>query len=48
MEALIRGDHGVLIGLLDNRPGATPLSEVVGKTKPLNLDLLDMTEMLSK
>jgi len=47
-EALVRGDHGVLIGLLDNRPGMTPLREVVGKTKPLNLDLLDMAEMLSK
>jgi 6-phosphofructokinase 1 len=48
MEALVKGDHGVLIGLLDNRPGMTPLRDVVGKIKPLNLDLLDMTEMLSK
>jgi 6-phosphofructokinase 1 len=48
MEALVRGDHGVLIGLLDNRPGMTPLKDVVGKNKPLDLGLLDMAQMLSK
>jgi len=48
MEALVRGDHGVLIGLLDNRPGMTLLKDVVGKNKPLDLGLLDMAQMLSK
>jgi 6-phosphofructokinase 1 len=48
MEALIRGDHGVLIGLLENRTGITPLADVVGKNKPLDLSLLDMAQMLSK
>ena len=27
METLVRGEHGVLVGLLDNRAGTTPLSE---------------------
>jgi 6-phosphofructokinase 1 len=48
METLARGEHGVLVGLLDNRPGTTPLSDVVGRTKPLDLKMLDMAEMLSK
>ncbi|HVQ62879.1 MAG TPA: ATP-dependent 6-phosphofructokinase [Terriglobia bacterium] len=48
METLVRGEHGVLVGLMDNRPGTTPLSEVVGKNKPLDLGLLEMAGMLSK
>jgi 6-phosphofructokinase 1 len=48
METLIRGEHGVLVGLQDNRPGTTPLNDVVGREKPLDLGLLDMAEMLSK
>jgi 6-phosphofructokinase 1 len=48
MEALIRGEHGVLVGLLDNRAGTTPLSDVVGRDKPLDLGLLDMAGMLSR
>jgi len=48
VEALVRGEHGVLIGLLDNRPGTTPLTEVVGRARPLDLGLLDMAGMLSR
>jgi 6-phosphofructokinase 1 len=48
METLVRGEHGVLVGLQDNRAGTTPLNDVVGREKPLDLGLLDMTEMLSK
>jgi 6-phosphofructokinase 1 len=48
MEALVRGEHGVLVGLLDNRPGLTPLHDVVDRIKPLDLGLLDITEMLAK
>jgi 6-phosphofructokinase 1 len=48
METLVRGEHGVLVGLLDNRSGTTPLSDVVGRNKPLDLGLLDMAEMLSR
>jgi len=48
METLNRGEHGVLVGLLDNHAGTTPLSEVVGRDKPLDLRLLEMAGMLSK
>jgi 6-phosphofructokinase 1 len=48
METLVRGDHGVLVGLLDNHPGTTPLSDVVGRDKSLDLGLLDMAGMLSR
>lgn len=47
-EALVRGEHGVLVGLLDNRPGITPLSDVVDRNKPLDLGLLDIAEMLAR
>jgi 6-phosphofructokinase 1 len=48
METLVRGEHGVLVGLLDNHAGQTPLREVVGRDKTLDLGLLDMAAMLSK
>jgi len=48
MEALARGEHGVLVGLLDNRPGLTPLDDVVDRTKPIDLGLLDIAEMLAR
>lgn len=48
IEVLHRGEHGVLVGLLDNRVKTTALSEVVIQTKPLDLSLLDMAGMLSK
>ena len=48
VEALVRGEHGVLVGLADNRTGTTPLSDVVGRNKTLDLGLLDMAGMLSR
>lgn len=48
METLVRGEHGVLVGLLDNHARTTPLSDVVGRNKPLDLGLLDMAGMLSQ
>jgi 6-phosphofructokinase 1 len=48
MEVLVRGEHGVLVGLLDNKAGTTTLDEVAGREKPVDLSLLDMAEMLSK
>jgi 6-phosphofructokinase 1 len=48
IEVLNRGEHGVLVGLQDNRLRATPLAEVVNQVKPLDLGLLDMAGMLSR
>jgi len=48
MEVLARGEHGVLVGLVDNQFRTTPLTEVVDRPKPLDLGLLDMASMLAK
>jgi len=45
---LDRGEHGVLVGLLDGRISATPLPEVVGRTKPLDLELLNLARTLAR
>jgi len=47
IQALVRGEHGVLVGWVDSRVQTTPLRDVVGRTKLLDLSLLDMGEMLS-
>jgi 6-phosphofructokinase 1 len=47
-DALARGETNVLVGLLDNKVRTTPLDDVVGREKPLDLSLLDMAEVLSK
>lgn len=48
IETLVRGEHGVLVGLQDNKTRTTLLSDVVGRNKALDLGLLDMAGMLSK
>ena len=48
VEHLDRGEHGVLVGLLDGRISATPLPEVVGRTKPLDLELLNLARTLAR
>ena len=48
VDVLVRGEHGVLVGLLDNLPGTTPLNEVVDRTKPVDLKMLDMAGILAK
>ncbi len=47
IDALLKGQTGVLVGLLDDRVGTTPLGTVVDTCKPLNLELLDLAAVLS-
>jgi len=47
-EHMARGQHGRLIGLLHGQATATPLGEVVGKTKPLDLRLLELARVLAR
>ena len=47
-DCLARGEHGVLIGLLQGRIAVTPLSEVVSKKKPLDLSLWRMAQVLAR
>lgn len=48
VELLVEGKHGVLSGWIDGHCRATPLSEVAGKVKQLDLSLLDMAGFLSR
>lgn len=47
-DCLARGEHGVLIGLLQGKIAVTPLSEVVSKKKPLDLSLWKMAQVLAR
>lgn len=46
-EHLARGEHGVLMGLLEGEIAATPLAEVVANQKPLDLRLLELAQVLA-
>jgi 6-phosphofructokinase 1 len=47
VDHLARGASGVLVGLLSNEIAATPLADVVGKTKPIDGTLLEMARVLA-
>jgi len=48
IEALVRGEHGVLMGWIDGVVKSTPFVEVVSRPKPLDLSLLDVNEVLAQ
>jgi len=48
VDCLARGEAGVLVGLGGKDVVATPLAEVVGRTKPLDLSLLEMARILAQ
>jgi 6-phosphofructokinase 1 len=47
-ERLARGEHGVLVGLLQGEITATPLKRVVAQKKKLDLNLLNLAQVLAK
>lgn len=47
IERLEAREHGVLVGLLDHRVEATPLGEVIGRTKSVDPHLLDLARTLA-
>ena len=47
-EHLARGEHGVLMGLIEGKITATPLKEVAANRKHLDLGLLDLARALNK
>jgi 6-phosphofructokinase 1 len=47
VDQLASGRAGVLIGILAGEVAATPLSEVVGRTKPLDRSLLELARTLA-
>jgi 6-phosphofructokinase 1 len=46
--ALVRGEHGLLIGLQKGEIATTPLAEVVARKKPLDPGLLSLVRVLAK
>lgn len=48
VDRLAEGGHGVLVGTLRGEVAATPLAEVAGKTKPLDLGLLTLAGVLAR
>jgi len=48
VERLAAGEHGVLIGWIKSEIAVTPLSQVVGRRKPLDVDLLQLAHILEK
>lgn len=46
-EALARGEQGVLVGFVKGEVTTTPLAEVAGKKKPLDLRLLELSGVLA-
>ena len=47
-EYLAKGEHGVLMGLNEDKVTATPLREVVANKKQLDLRLLELARVLAK
>lgn len=43
VDALLRGEFGVLAGQINHDPCAAPLADVVGKRKPVNLRLVHLS-----
>jgi 6-phosphofructokinase 1 len=47
-EHLARGEHGVLLGLIEDKITATSLKEVAGNKKKLDLHLLELATVLAR
>lgn len=48
VDRLVHGEHGILVGLVGSGIAATPLDEIVGTSKPLDVDLLELAGILAK
>lgn len=48
IDWLERGETGVLLGLRNNEVAATPLADVVGKTNPIDVTLLELARVLAQ
>src|SRR5258708_3343297 len=48
VEALARGEYGVLAGIIGGRMVTTPLTEIVGKTKALDPHLVQLAGILAR
>lgn len=48
VDALRRGEEGVLVGIVSGRVVTTPLAEIVGIQKPINPELFELARILEK
>jgi len=48
VAALSRGEQSVLVGLHGNQIGTTPYTEVIGRQKPLDPDLIKLAEIMAR
>ncbi|MBO8141793.1 MAG: 6-phosphofructokinase [Firmicutes bacterium] len=48
VDALLAGEHGVLVGWVNNRPQLTPLSEVAGRTRRADPQLYELARVLAR
>jgi 6-phosphofructokinase 1 len=48
IDHLARGEHGRMMGLIKGEIAATPLEEVIGRPKVLDLSLLELQRILAK
>jgi 6-phosphofructokinase 1 len=48
IEALLKGDYGMMVGMIQGRPGLTPLEEAVAFQKELNLELYEIAKMMEQ
>jgi 6-phosphofructokinase 1 len=47
-ERIARDEYGVLIGLIHGEMKSTPLAEIIGKKKPLDLQLFNLAAVLAR
>ena len=48
VRALASGETGVLVGLRGNHVATTPLDQVVGRQKPIDLSLFDLAQIMAQ
>ncbi len=47
-DVLARGEHGVLVGMIKGEVATTPLEEIAGKRKPIDLELYRLANVLAR
>jgi 6-phosphofructokinase 1 len=47
VEALLKGKHGVMVGIYNNQLSYTSFEDAITKTKEVNRDMMRMAEILA-
>ena len=48
VELLARGEHGMLVGMIKGEVSSTPLEEVAGQRRPIDLELYKLANVLAR